>query len=287
MGHARSPLSTSDNKQLTRTMKLIFLGSGSAFTIGADNFQSNMLLVSDRGNKLLIDCGSDIRFSLHAAGFGHLDITDIYISHLHADHAGGLEYIGFSTKFDPRCNRPNLYLSKDLASELWDRTLSGGMRSIEGDIADLETFFEVHSIGRTGYFTWEGIEFNLVRVVHVNNGYFIMPAYGLFFEVSGVKVLLTTDTQLCLDELGEYYERADIIFQDCETSRFPSSIHAHYQKLLALPERIRNKMWLYHYQPGPLPDAKKDGFCGFVKRGQTFELSESLVSSDRQLAVQA
>ena len=114
-----------------------------------------------------------------------------------------------------------------------------------------------------------------------------MPAYGLFFEGSGIKVLLTTDTQLCLDELGKYYEQADIIFQDCETSRFPSSIHAHYQKLLALPERIRNKMWLYHYQPGPLPDAQKDGFCGFVKRGQTFELSESLLSSDRQLAVQA
>ena len=53
-----------------------------------------MLLINEQGNKLLIDCGSDIRFSLYAAGFSHLDITDIYISHLHADHAGGLEYIG-------------------------------------------------------------------------------------------------------------------------------------------------------------------------------------------------
>ncbi|MGL5193292.1 MAG: MBL fold metallo-hydrolase, partial [Chroococcales cyanobacterium] len=70
-------------------MKLTFLGSGSAFTVGANNYHSNVLLESDRGTKLLIDCGSDIRFSLHEAGYSHLDITDIYISHLHSDHAGG------------------------------------------------------------------------------------------------------------------------------------------------------------------------------------------------------
>lgn len=266
-------------------MKLIFLGSGSAFTLGADNFQSNMLLISDRGTKLLVDCGSDIRFSLHAAGYSHTDVTDIYISHLHADHAGGLEYIGFSTKFDPRCNKPHLYLSKEMADDLWNRTLSGGMRSIEGDIADLETYFEVHKVNRHGYFTWEGVQFNLVKVVHVNNGYFIMPSYGLFFEYNGVKIFLTTDTKVCR-EIEEYFERADIIFQDCETSRFPSRIHAGYEELLTLPKYIRNKMWLYHYQPGHLPEAKKDGFRGFIKRGQCFELAEdAILHSCSQLAV--
>jgi ribonuclease BN (tRNA processing enzyme) len=251
--------------------KLIFLGSGSAFTIGTDNFQSNMLLVTEQGNKLLIDCGSDIRFSLHKAGFSHLDISDIYISHLHGDHAGGLEYIGFSTKFDPRCEQPNLYLSKELANDLWNHTLSGGMRSIEGEIATLETFFQVHPVPRNHYFLWQNIQFFLIKVIHVNNGYYIMPSYGLFFEIKGKKVFVTTDTQLCLEQIGKYYEEADIIFQDCETSRFPSKIHAHYQQLLSLPEMLRNKMWLYHYQPGTLPNAEKDGFCGFVQRGQTFE----------------
>ncbi len=265
----------------------MFLGSGSAFTVGADNFQSNMLLIGDRGNKLLIDCGTDIRFSLHAAGYSYLDITDIYVSHLHADHVGGLEYIGFSTKFDPRCNKPNIYLSKDIADDLWQRTLSGGMRAIEGDIADLETYFEVHKVTRNSCFTWDKINFHLVKVNHVNSGYYIMPSYGLFFEVDGIKVFLTTDTKVCYDHLGEYFERADIVFQDCEVSRFPSRIHAAYDELLALPKSIRNKMWLYHYQPGPLPDAKKDGFRGFVKRGQVFEFSETLLfnSSCTQVAV--
>lgn len=266
-------------------MKLLFLGSGSAFTVGDDNFQSNTILSDDRGNKLLIDAGSDLRFSLHEAGLSYLDITDIYLSHLHSDHAGGLEYIAFTTKFDPRCEKPNLYLSKELAGELWERTLSGGLRSIQGDINDLETFFNVCKVDRNGHFTWEGIQFDLVKVIHIDNGYYVMPTYGLFFEVEGTKVFLTTDTQLHFDEMREYYDRADLIFHDCETSQFPTTVHAHYHELLKLPASIKNKMWLYGYQPGPLPDAETDGFLGFVKRGQTFEFSESLVSSDPVLTV--
>jgi ribonuclease BN (tRNA processing enzyme) len=254
-------------------MKLLFLGSGSAFTVGGDNFHSNMLLINEQDDKLLIDCGSDIRFSLYEAGFSYADITDIYISHLHSDHVGGLEYIGLSTRFDPRCHKPSLYISKELASELWERTLSGGMRSIEGDIADLNTYFEVHPIKFNECFSWEKIDFELVKVVHIDNGYYLMPVYGLFFEIEGTKIFLTSDTQLCLDKFSQYYEQADIIFQDCEISKFPTPVHARYEKLLTLPEKIKNKMWLYGYQPAPLPNAPKDGFCGFVKRGQMFEFS--------------
>lgn len=260
-------------------MKFIFLGSGSAFTVGADNFHSNMLLLSDSGTKLLIDCGSDIRFSLYLADFTYLDITDIYISHLHADHAGGLEYIGLNTKFDPRCQKPNLYLSNDLASEIWDRTLSGGMRSVSGEILELESFFKVHRISLNGYFYWEGIRFDLIKVVHVDNGFFVIPSYGLFFEVDGVKVFLTTDAKICKGEDCIFYEQADLIFQDCETAPFPTTVHAHYTELVKLSPDIKRKMWLYHYQPGSLPDAEGDGFQGFVKRGQTFDFASLKLTS--------
>ena len=259
--------------------KLLFLGSGYAFIRGVDNYQSNMLLVSDSGKKFLIDCGSDIRHSLYRAGFSHLDITDIYISHIHADHVGGLEYIGFSTKFDSRCEKPKLYLDTELAQALWINSLSGGMKYIENEIATLETFFEIVEINSKRDFIWENIKFNLIKVIHVNSGSAIMPSYGLFFEVNGIKVLLTTDTKMCLNLLDKFYQEADIIFQDCETTKFSSSVHAHYQELLNLPLSIKNKMWLYHYQPETLPDAKNDGFCGFVERGQEFDFSSPIFSS--------
>jgi ribonuclease BN (tRNA processing enzyme) len=256
-------------------MKLIFLGSGSAFTVGVDNFHSNLLLVSDRNRKLLLDCGTDIKFSLYLAGYSHRDITDIYVSHLHGDHIGGLEYIGFTTKFDPRCERPRVYVSKDMAEDLWERCLSGAMRSVDGEIVGADAFFDIQKIDRGGSFEWEDINFQVIRVIHVNNGFFDVPSYGLFFQIEGVKVFFSTDSQLCLEMNREYYEQADVIFHDCETSPFPTKIHAHYTELLTLPAKIRNKMWLYHYQPGALPDAEKDGFRGFVKRGQTFEFSNA------------
>ncbi len=252
-------------------MKLLFLGSGSAFTVGADNFQSNMLLIDRDDNKLLIDCGSDLKFSLYQAGFSPKDITDIYISHLHSDHVGGLEYIGFSNKFDFNCPKPNLYLSKDVASQLWQHTLSGGMSSINGDLAELDSFFNVNLIKLNSYFTWQKIKLYLIKVLHVNNGYYLMPSYGLFYEVNQIKVFITTDTQLHLSTMQKYYDSADLIFQDCETAKYPSKIHAHYDRLVRLPQEIKNKMWLYGYQPGALPNSQQDGFLGFVKRGQTFE----------------
>lgn len=251
--------------------KLIFLGSGSAFTVGEDNFQSNILVKSDRAKNLLIDCGSDIRFSLHQFNLSYLDISHIYISHLHADHIGGLEYIGFNTKFDPRCNRPHLYLSQELESELWERSLSGGMRSIQGEIANLESFFEVHPINLNRHFIWENIKFNLIKVVHIDNGYFVMPSYGLLFEADNIKIFISTDTQLS-NNLYEIYDQADVIFQDCELSNYASGVHAHYNQLVKLDSEIKAKMWLYGYQSQTLPDAKGQGFCGFVKRGQIFDL---------------
>ncbi len=253
--------------------KLIFLGSGSAFTVGANNFQSNILVVTEENHKLLIDCGTDIRFSLHAAGLSYKDITDIYISHQHSDHVGGLEYIAFSTLFDPKCHKPNIYVSKDIASNLWDRTLSGGLRYLEGEIATMDTFFEQHKISYQGNFVWQNIQFNLVRVIHVNNGFSLMPSYGLYFTLEGVKIFFSTDTQLCYDKHEQVYEESDIIFHDCETSHYQTPVHANYKQLLKLPARIKNKMWLYGYQPGCLPDAPKDGFCGFVECGQVFEFS--------------
>jgi len=87
--------------------------------------------------------------------------------------------------------------------------------------------------------------------------------------------------------IGDYLDQADIIFHDCETSPFKSTVHAHYEDLTTLPTAIKNKMWLYHYQRGTLPNARKDGFCGFVKRGQIFDFArlETLRDSKKMMSV--
>jgi ribonuclease BN (tRNA processing enzyme) len=251
-------------------MKFIFLGSGTAFTVGAHNFQSNMIIVTDDNKKLMIDCGSDARHSLFEQGFNYQDITDVFISHLHADHMGGLEWLGFTRKFNADCERPTLYISESIVHDLWEKSLSGSMESLEGEISHLNTYFNPIAIKENETFHWEGIEFHPVQTAHVMNGFTLAPCHGLFFRANQTQVYLTADSQFCPQLLMRFYTEADIIFQDCETAVLHSGVHAHFDELITLPEAIKKKMWLYHYNPGHLPDAKDHGFLGFVKKGQVF-----------------
>lgn len=253
-------------------MKLIFLGSGSAFTVGEKNYHSNQLLVNEAGQKLLIDCGGDTRHALHELGMGYEDITDVYISHLHADHTGGLEWLGFTTYFDPNCRKPRLYINEPLAEKLWTNVLSGGMGSLQGKTANLGTYFDVTRIRFNGYFTWSELVFYLIQTVHYMEANSLALSFGLMFNVKDKQIFMTTDVQFVPYLMMPFYQKADLIFHDCQTTADMGGIHAHYRELLTLPLDIRNKMWLYHFNGGDKPDAGADGFCGFVSKGQVFDL---------------
>lgn len=252
-------------------MKLIFLGAGSAFTVGNDNYQSNMFIQDDNGDGLLIDCGTDARLSLNEQNLNLRNINDIYISHLHTDHIGGLEWLAISTYFlqKPR-HHPKLHIAQELVAPLWENALSAGLSTVQDFQATLSTYFEIDSI-QNNSFTWKGITFELVPGYHTVSNHELMPCYGLFFTINGKRIFLTTDTRFVPEKHQDYYDEADIIFQDCETYTEKSGLHAHYTELVTLPPEIKRKMWLYHYAPGPLPDALADGFCGFVSKGQVFE----------------
>ena len=101
-----------------------------------------------------------------------------------------------------------------------------------------------------------------------------MPTYGLLFRLGQTTIFLTTDTHFAPHTLEPFYRQADLIFHDCETSLFPTPVHAQYEQLVTLPPEIKAKMWLCGYQPGQKPDAKADGFLGFVQRGQRFNFED-------------
>lgn len=251
-------------------MRLIFLGTGSAFTVGGGNYQSNMVLEADAKDRLLIDCGTDARLALYEMGLGYRDIQDVYVSHLHADHVGGLEWLALTSKYDPSCKKPHLHLHHAFVETLWNHTLSGGIGSSKEGTDSLEAYFQVDPV-KEDLFFWKGIAFRLIPAQHALTGCNHTLSYGLYFEIGGKNILITGDSQFAPDRTKKYYAEADVIFQDCETSQARSGVHAHYTELVTLSPQIKNKMWLYHYQSGPLPDAKADGFQGFVKKGQAFD----------------
>lgn len=248
-------------------MKLTFLGSGDAFSTIPINYQSNLLL-EDKKNRLLIDCGSQAQQSLKTKGLDYPHIDHIYISHLHADHIGGLEWLGLSRYFDSKCNKPTIYLHQDLKKPLWNKSLSGGMNCLEDKNATLSTYFNVHTCHKC--FTWNHIRFHLIQTKHAYQYKKQLPCYGLFFTLNHKHIYVTADTQFTPKRLMPYYKKADLIFHDCDTSYSTTTIHSPYEKLVTLPKAIKQKMWLYHYQDNPSLTPKQDGFQGFVKKGQCF-----------------
>jgi ribonuclease BN (tRNA processing enzyme) len=241
-----------------------------------------VLVIADGGKKMLIDCGGDVRFALWQQGLTYNDIDAVYVSHLHADHIGGMEFLSFCRLFDKRAGGPpTLFMVYTLMTEMWEDSLKGGLESIEGQVMTLTGYFKCYPVRINESFTWEGIEFTPIQTVHVMAGYKIKNSYGLLIRKGSevarpdmppkYDVFFTSDTQNCPAQLSKFYARSKLILHDCETG-FKSGVHANFDELKNLPKETKSKMWLYHYQPNSKQDAKAEGFAGFIKKGQEFEI---------------
>lgn len=258
-------------------MKLTFIGVGSPSS-GSDLYHSNIILTAESGRMMLIDCGGDARFALAEHGIGPTGIDAVYISHLHADHIGGLEWLGFSSYFNPARKRPQLFAEKRHLHNLWHHALKGGLACIQDRTLGLDDYFEPRPLKADASFTWEGIGLTMVAMPHVQGNGMRHDSYGLLLDggqMGGV-AFLSTDTQFRQTTIEAMAPQADVIFHDCETTSFRSTVHAHYHDLVTLPASVKRKMWLYHYQAVAGYDPIADGFRGFVAKGQEFRLPEFL-----------
>ncbi len=269
--------------------RIQFIGVGSAFTT-REYFQSNALVIAESGKKLLIDCGSQAQFALEEIGITNAnvgkEIDAVYISHLHSDHIGSMEWLALVTYFNPARLRPKLFAVQTVMSDLWTKSLRGGLETLEGKIANLTDFFDCRPVRINSSFTWENIRFTPVQTVHIVSGMMIQHSYGLLMQegTKGPKVLFTADTQFAPYQMRKFYDSVDLIFHDCETAPFKSGVHAHYDDLRTLPDKVKERIWLYHYQPNPPQDPAKDGFLGFVKKAQIFEVRNPEGEADRKAA---
>jgi len=264
-------------------MKIRFVGCGSAFN--KQDGQSNALIALGERN-LLIDCGSYFWQFAEEAGIQPSNIHHLYVSHLHADHVGGIEELAFMTYFNPNLKKPYLIGNFHVIHDLWEESLRGGLESVQAKQMGLDDYFEVERIPDNGECSlpWMNLWIKPVQTVHVVNDCTIKFSYGLLLQevkskVDGKRgplIFFTSDTQFCPNQIKDFYNKADLIFQDCETAPYKSGVHAHYDDLSTLEPEIKKKMFLYHYQPAPPQDPEKDGFAGFVDNKKILDVDEEV-----------
>lgn len=242
-------------------MKIRFLGTGGAFSRISENYHNNALIEMDDGYRLLIDCGSTALESLSCMeGFEQAPhkVDGIIITHIHADHVGGLEEMAFRNYFLENQRKVDLFVPPSLlpsvtgnkgdGTDLWENCLKGGLQHVqnfnnEPINATIDTYFNVHT-------DWEfeirESIFKFFPTEHVQG----KKTYGLIIENQDKDrtfdcILYTADSKVLISDL---YEVADLIFHDCSFSpKYPSTVHSHFEELSEFPLEYREKMKLMHY----------------------------------------
>jgi len=265
-------------------MKITFLGSGGAFSLAKENYHSNILLEEDGAN-FLYDCGSTIGEALNDKGLEPKDIDSIYISHLHGDHCGGIEYMAFKTYFGQfpfGVQKINLFGHHSILQDGWMHSWSGGLKCIQGKELELEDYFHTSYMELEDDMYFCGHKLQPVKTLHVkvdetDEGE--VPSFGLSIStLEGKKIFISGDTQFDKENLMKYWLESNLIFNEVEFADYPNSVHTQYKDLLTLEDNIRKKMYLYHYSLNGKTfkelneQVQKDGFKGLVQRGQEFSL---------------
>jgi ribonuclease BN (tRNA processing enzyme) len=249
-------------------VRLIPVGVGDAFT--ARHYTTCLALGVD-DSWLLIDCPHPVRkmwreASLSALGLPFdLDrVSGVAITHLHADHASGLEDFAYFNYFILK-RRPTWLAHPDVSAHLWDGLLSAGMgrtrltpegvstRRKLGDYVDLIALSSSKPV-EFGPFSIE-----CRPTMHS------IPTTAFRIKVAGRTFAFSADSAYD-PTLIEWLGPADLIVHEA-TTLAESPVHTPYRHLAALPEPLRARMRLSH-----LPD-DFDAAASFIetlKEGQCY-----------------
>lgn len=258
-------------------LSLFFIGVGSAFS--KINNQTNLLII--KGNShILIDCGTTCPKAMWNYGCPVINVENIFITHSHADHIGGMEEVALMSRYFTKKN-PKLIIIEEYKKALWEYSLKGGIAFNEvtnGNVIELEDIFEIVNpklIQKAPYYIWEiniekDINLRIFKTKHIpdseqdrNKCFF---SYGVLINQ---KVIFTSDTRFdkeLIFYLLEQYKDIKIIFHDCQL--FTGGVHASYNELLTFPESIRKMTYLVHYGDNyKSTTPEKDCFLGFAQQG--------------------
>lgn len=295
-------------------LTLTFLGVGSAFA--KRHFASNALVeawVDGPGRQpkpdetLLIDFGGNGPLALYhlmqrpeytylgkAGRIDYSAIDKVFVTHLHADHVGGLEEMGFISAFSRAGEQggragPELIGSGPVLTKLWENCLKGGMEAKAGGRAGLNDYYEPRILAETGpdatgrpwleaFLLRDRYEIQPFGTDHLTiERKYDWPSFGLFMKdvQTGRSAFFSGDSRFDPQANGPLLEQAGIAFHEVQLPDQAEPVHALLSELRTLPEAIRRKMYLYHYGDDWDSEAFADvprQFAGFAQPATRYVL---------------
>lgn len=244
------------------TLELQMIGTGSAF---AKTYFNNNALLRDGDYTLLIDCGVTAPLALHRLGKSFSDVDAVLITHIHADHVGGLEELAFKMKYTYK-RKIKLYIAESLASILWEHSLKGGLYQAR-EITRLEDLFEVCPLAADQpYSISDNIKVELIPTKHIPG----KSSYSLYIND---RIFYSSDMVYNPELLKHLTEKrgCKMILHECQLEGH-GEVHTTLDELKRLPEEIRGMIYLMHY--GDNKDEYLDQTEGmtFMEQGRIYKL---------------
>jgi phosphoribosyl 1,2-cyclic phosphate phosphodiesterase len=192
------------------------------------------LLVESVGERMLVDCGPDLRQQLLAAGVGRLD--GVIVTHAHGDHCHGIDEL---RPVSQAMGRPvPLHARADVLRELKDRF---GYAFDDGDF--YRSIAEPREIGGE-------LRFGGTKVGFVDQPHGGPTSLGLRFDEGSYSVGYAIDFSELNDDMATLYDGVDVWIADCLT-RQPHPTHMHLDGVLAAARDLRvGQVYLVHMGNG-------------------------------------
>lgn len=227
---------------MTPGMRFVCLGVGDAFSA---RWYSSSLAVESGGTHVLVDCPHPIRKVLREAAEAAcvpLDVggvAAVVLTHLHADHASGLEDFAFYCRF-ALGRKATVLAHPEVLRDLWDHHFAATMGPmLDGELRptrlSCDDLFDLRPLDEARAVTFGPLSIECRRTIHP------VPTFALRIAASGRTLAYSADTAYD-PGLIEWLSPGDLIIH--ETNR---GLHTPYERLAALPADLRERMRLIHY----------------------------------------
>lgn len=218
-------------------MRIIFLGTGNAFSESGDRPSAH--LISTGSTNILLDCGPSILPALYQNKIYPNEIDSIYISHLHPDHYFGLLFLVLDNYHVSRRGNPiNVYCPKGTEEKIL--SLAREMYN-EREVSSLKECYVFIEIGRDDKILIDEGSLRTIPAIHDGEGRMAI------FNLPGAVIGYSGDTEFNPTGLDLMIDHCDIIIHEATSADLHIKGHTNLFEILDYPIPSSTHLFLTHH----------------------------------------